>query len=168
MPLSVLPDADGIYNLSKLTGEALCIAQPSRRIRVARLANVYGDAQNKETFLGSLLNDVSLGRDSIIRESPNSSKDYISLKDVCYILELIATQGKQRLYNVASGEPLCHASLAESLSMLSGRSVTFANEAPHRSFPRIDITRITEEFNFKPQRLLDELKQLVCCYSTHK
>ena len=35
-------DTSDLYNLTKLAGEALCLAAPDRTVRVARLSNVYG------------------------------------------------------------------------------------------------------------------------------
>jgi len=156
-PLVVMPDADGIYNLTKLTGEAVCLSQLSLKIRVARLANVYGNGQSKVTFLGSLFDDLAHGRDPHICEAPTSSKDYIAIDDVCWLLERIALGGQHRNYNIASGESLCHEDLARALERLSSRRVTFADGALHRSYPRIDIARITREFGFRPRRLMNEL-----------
>ena len=160
-PLMVVPDADGIYNLSKLTGEAVCLTQISRHVRVARLANVYGSGQTKETFLGSLLDDMTHGRELLIREAPTSSKDYVALEDVCWLLERIALRGNHRIYNVASGVQVGHAEFARVLAEKSSRVITFADDASHRSMPRIDIARITSEFGFCPRQLSDELEHLI-------
>ena len=108
-----------------------------------------------------LLSDIAHGIDPIIREAPTSSKDYIALKDVCWLLERIVLQGNQRVYNVASGEPLSHGELADALSEASLRCITFEKNAQHRSFPRIDITRISLEFGFRPLRLVEELRDLI-------
>jgi nucleoside-diphosphate-sugar epimerase len=159
--LTVLPDVDGLYNLTKLTGEALCLSGGVRNARVARLANVYGPGQADSTFLGSLIRDTSRGIDPVIREAPTSSKDYISIDDVCGLIEAIALRGQAATYNVASGIPVDHATLARALSAASGRTVTFAERAPHRAFPAIDIGRVTAEFGFNPRRLADELPGLI-------
>lgn len=164
--LTVVPDSDGIYNLSKLTGEAICLSQPSPKVRVARLANVYGPGQGKETFLGMLLNDVAHGHDTLIREAPTSSKDYVALEDVCRLLEPIALRGSHRIYNVASGRSLCHADLAKALSTASSRTVAFGDNARHRSFPRIDIGRVVDEFGFRPRLLLDQLGDMIASLQT--
>ena len=160
-PLTVVPDADGIYNLSKLTGEAVCLTQISRHVRVARWANVYGSGQTKETFLGSLLDDMMHGRELLIREAPTSSKDYVALEDVCWLLERIALGGNHRIYNVASGVQVGHAEFARVLAEKSSRIITFSDGVPHRSMPRIDIARITSEFGFCPRQLSDELELLI-------
>lgn len=163
--LTVRPDIDGLYNLTKLTGEALCLSTRTPNVRVARLANVYGAGQSDATFLGSLIRDVAMGIDPIIREAPTSSKDYVSIDDVCLLIEAIASRGRESTYNLASGTPVDHGTLARALSEASGRAVTFADHAPHRAFPPIDITRVVSEFGFAPRRLVDELPGLLASFT---
>lgn len=159
--ISVMPGVDGIYDISKLLGESLCLALDRPDVRVARLSNVYGEGQSRHTFLGSLLEDVSAGRDIIIREDPGSSKDYVAISDVVRLIEKIALRGRQQIYNIACGFGTSHADLAERLRHLVSNSVGFVHGAPHRSFPRINIARIVEEFGFAPRTLLDDLGGLV-------
>lgn len=167
IPLNVVPNGDGIYNLSKLSGEALCLSLNVRNIRVVRLANVYGLGQSKDTFLGSLVNDILNRRQPVIFEAPSSSKDYISLVDVTTLLEKIAISGTHRIYNVASGNPVTHAELAKALEKAFSCDVSFDAEAPSRSFPRIDIQRIVSEFGFRPRQLLEEIRHIFNETSQH-
>jgi nucleoside-diphosphate-sugar epimerase len=159
--LACQPNLDGLYNLSKLTGEALCLCCGNPAVRVARLANVYGRGQAVETFLGSLLTESAQCREVLIREAPTSSKDYIALADVCYLLEHIAVQGRERLYNVASGTPVTHAALVDALAPLVKGHFKFASGAAHRAFPRLDTGRIVREFAFQPRNVLHDLHTLL-------
>lgn len=159
--LRVFPDADGLYNLSKLSGEALCLAQQRPEIRVARLSNVFGQGMGKDSFLGSLLDDHAYGRPMTIGEAAQSSKDYVAIEDVCQMVEQIAIRGRARLYNVAGGVPVTHAAIAHELGKLTSQSVTFACGGQCRSFPAIDITRIVNEFDFRPRPLIQNLSRLV-------
>jgi len=148
-PLTVRPGADALYDLSKLLGESICLSQASPRARAARLSNVVGPGQNPHSFLGSVLAETAAAGEAEIRESPDSSKDYIALDDVVRLLPEIAVRGRHRLYNVASGTPTRHAALAEAIQA-GGLRARFAAGGPVRRFPRIDITRIREEFGFAP------------------
>ncbi len=159
--ICVMPGADGIYDISKLLGESLCLALDRPDVRVARLSNVYGNGQSRHTFLGSLLEDVSAERDIIIREDPRSSKDYVAISDVVRLIENIALCGRQRVYNIACGFGTSHADIAERLRHLVRNSVSFLPGAPYRTFPRINVARIEEEFGFAPRNLLDDLGKLV-------
>jgi nucleoside-diphosphate-sugar epimerase len=159
--LSVRPDLDGLFNLSKLTGEAICLCYPSPKIRVARVSNVYGADQNSDIFLGMLLDELARDNAVVIHEAPTSSKDYVALEDVCWLLERIALYGTHRIYNVACGAPFCHGDIAAELQLqFPGATIEFATNARQRSFPRISNARVTEEFGFHPRSFRDFLRTL--------
>ncbi|MFM8331438.1 MAG: NAD-dependent epimerase/dehydratase family protein [Candidatus Methylumidiphilus sp.] len=160
-PIPVTPDADSLYDISKLMGEALCLAQPSPQVRVARLANVYGPGQSRHTFLAAVIAELSAAGHVEIMESPVSAKDYVALSDVIALAEKIALSGRERVYNVASGARVTHAELAAKLSALTGGGIRFAGDAPTRIFPEIDIGRIASEFGHIPAQLLDNLGDLL-------
>jgi len=159
--VAVQPSPDALYDLSKLAGEALCVAQLASTVRVARLSNVYGPGQGADTFLGSVVAALRRGEDVEIREAPTSSKDYVHVDDVCVLLERIALEGRARTYHVASGESVTHDELAGRLRALTGRHITFAPQAPQRAFPPLDVSRVQSEFGFRARRLLDHLSELL-------
>jgi nucleoside-diphosphate-sugar epimerase len=156
------PSADSLYDLSKLLGEALCLAQPLPTVRVARLSNVYGPGQSRHTFLASILEELGRGAGTVlVREAPESAKDYVAISDILPVLEAIALHGKERLYNVASGQKVRHAELAERIRALTGARLEFFKDAPLRDFPLIDVSRVAAEFGYAPVRLTDNLSDLL-------
>ena len=159
--LPVFPDSDGIYEISKLLGESLCLSLKNEKIRVARLSNVYGEGQSTNTFLGSIIDDVKNRKTLTINESPDSRKDYISIEDVVDILVKIAIGGKDRLYNVAAGVPIRHSDIAKVIEEVSHVPVSFKNGAEKRVFPNIDISKIKQEFGFSPRLLSSDLSILL-------
>ena len=160
-PISLLPCADSLYDASKLLGETLCLSRPQKTIRIVRLSNVYGAGQSRHTFLGAILADLKDKREVMIRESTQSSKDYIALSDVLPLLESIALHGRERIYNMASGVLLSHGELASRLGELTALPLRFKDGAPERVFPRIDISRIVQEFSFAPAHLVSDLENLL-------
>ena len=68
--LNVTPGLDGVYNISKLMGEALCLSLPNKNIRVVRLSNVYGYGQSKHTFLASIIDELVHTGKVVIHEAP--------------------------------------------------------------------------------------------------
>lgn len=166
--ICVSPSQDSIYDISKLLGESLCVALGRPEVRVARLANVYGVGQSRHTFLGSLLEDVGTGREIVIHEAPESSKDYIAISDVVSLIEKIALSGQHQMYNLASGTSTRHCDLADALRNLTTTSIKFLDGASRRSFPLIDVTRITDEFSFMPRHLLNDLSKLVLASNNHQ
>jgi nucleoside-diphosphate-sugar epimerase len=161
--LPVVPNAYTIYDLSKLLGEAMCLAHPRDTVRVARVANVLGAGQDRHTFFGSVLSEVRRNGRVTIEEAPGCLKDYIPIEALVPLLERIAVGGRERIYNVASGTQMAHAQIAEKLGAATGAKIEFAKQGPLRSFPRIDVGRIQSEFDFKSpstQSILDYIGNL--------
>ena len=128
-------DPSDLYNLTKLAGEAVCLADPRQTVRVVRLSNVYGGAMPDDTFLGQLLRE-GRGTGAVrFRQSAKSSKDYVSLAEVTRLLPAIAAGGRHRLYNLAAGVNTSHAAIAVVLRRRFGWHVDFAPGAPHRALP---------------------------------
>lgn len=156
-PLPCLPsDPSDLYNLSKLTGEALCLADPRPTCRVVRLSNVYGPGAD-DTFLGQVLAEGRATGAVRFRQAPASEKDYVALDTVVTALPLIAAQGRHRLYNLASGQNTSHATVAAILRRVTGWTTWFAPDAPVFGFPRIDIARVNAEFALPLRSLSDDL-----------
>lgn len=159
-PVQVLPSADTTYDLSKMLGEALCLSLNQPSVKVIRLSNVYGPDQSKATFLGSLLEDLVTTGQANILESPESAKDYVAISDVVNLAEKIARCGLHRTYNVASGQPVSHFEIAKAVEK-NGLTCTFSPSGARRAFPKINITRLQDEFDFTPRSLLEDLPQLI-------
>jgi nucleoside-diphosphate-sugar epimerase len=139
-------NADHVYNLSKLTGEAICLSQG---FQVARLSNVLGPRDGSENFISSLLRDAQKGR-VVFGTSAQSAKDYIDIDDAIGLLAEIALRGKQQLYNVASGAAVDNGTIARLVVEYTRADVSFAPNSPTVSFPPIDISRVKLEFGFSP------------------
>lgn len=148
-----------LYNLSKLMGESLCL-NSGRRTKVVRLSNVYGAAMDSDNFLSSVLTEAASYCSVRFMTSPESSKDYISIKDVVNLLPKIATNGKNKIYNLASGSNTSNAEIASILNSL-GVKTSFAENAAQWSFPCINITRLENEFGKPTENLKSDLPNLL-------
>lgn len=165
--LPVLPSSASFFSLTKMTGEAVCLAHPNPAVRVARLSNIYGIDQSPDTFLGSVLRDLAAKASVTFGESLQSSKDYLSIGDATRMLQSIALNGDQRLYNVASGDIVTHAALAEKIKAC-GLHAAFADGGATRAFPRINTARISELCGGARQHLLDDLPRLIDAARQHQ
>ena len=76
------------------------------------------------------------------------------------MIEKISINGSERIYNLASGLSTTHKDITGKISLLTGCSVSFKINAPHRTFPAINISRIKEEFKFIPRNIMDDLNEL--------
>lgn len=158
--LTDVSDPSDLYNLTKLTGESLCRACGRAGVKVARLSNVVGHDTQSELFLFALIREALAGRIDL-QTDPDSTKDYILLEDVIALLPRIAVEGRDWLYNVASGVDISHRKIVERLAALTQCTWSVRPGAPLSHFPAIDITRIRAGFGFAPASVLDALPRLV-------
>lgn len=151
--LSVRPaEPDQLYNISKLAGEALCLARENAAVRVARLSNVYGPGQEPASFLPTVLAEARRAGRVTIRQASTSAKDYVSIDGVIARLVAIAEGGRARIYNVASGRNVSHGEIAAMIGR-AGRVAEFEADAPEATFPPIDCRRAEAEFGPIPDEL---------------
>jgi nucleoside-diphosphate-sugar epimerase len=145
------PSLDHLYNLTKLTGEAMVLARPDPNFRVVRLSNVIGPGEKPVMFLPSVSDEARRTGKVLFRTAPESEKDYVAVEDAVAVMGRIALAGKQRLYNVASGRNTTNAEIAELVRKYLAADTAFAPNAPAVSFPLIDIGRAASEFDFAPR-----------------
>ena len=157
-------DFSDLYNISKIMGESICFAAGKPNVRVVRLSNVYGYDSKSENFIFSLIRDALRKKKIVLNTTLDSSKDYISVYDLVNILPEIAIHGRHKIYNVASGENISAGQIVDMLSKLTGCIVEVDKNAERICFPNICISRMKEEFDFRPSRILDDLGKLINDY----
>jgi len=144
---------DDLYNISKLLGEAVCLATGRAEVKVARLSNVIGVGMPRDNFVASLVVDAVRDGKITFRTAPESCKDYIAIDDVIDLLLAIANRGTQAIYNVASGRNTTNREIAELIKDRTACGVEFLPSGPKQVFPVIDTSRIQTEFGFSPRPL---------------
>jgi len=160
--LPALPtDASDLYNVTKLAGEALCLADTRSNIRVVRLSNVYGFGMLEQTFLGEVLREGQRSGRVLFGQSAASTEDYVSLPAVVRLLPRIAASGQHRLYNVAAGENVSHRAIADTLRDILGWQTNFSPDAPTVARLPIDTTRLESEFGPATSHLIADLPTLL-------
>jgi nucleoside-diphosphate-sugar epimerase len=168
-------DPSDLHHVTKLAGEALCLADPRPEIRVARLSSVYGIGMPPGSPLGRLINDGVDTGGVLFRRSAASVQDYVNLAAVVRLLPAMTTTGRHRIYNLASGRNISHATLADRLRAITGWRTSFATDAPASSQRPIDTTRLNDEFGPTSSDLLADLPALLafaqerrCSQSTNR
>jgi nucleoside-diphosphate-sugar epimerase len=152
---------DNVYNISKLMGESLCLSCNSTKTRIARLSNVVGNDVEYNDFLSSIIQDVVTKKKSVIHTTECSEKDYIHIDDVVKILHKISLQGKEQIYNVGFGENTKVSEITNEIKKIINCEIKFSSDAIEQSFPRINIDKIQEEFDFRPSSFLLKLKDMI-------
>lgn len=154
-------DPEDFYDLTKLSGEALCHASGRGNVRVARLANVIGRDFRSANFVFDLIRSACRDGCIELRSAPDSEKDYVMVDDVADVLPKVALSGRYRCYNVASGFNTPHARIVGAIAATTGATWTVVPGAPRIASPPIDIRRLKTEFGFVPQEVLSEIPTLV-------
>ena len=154
--LRVFPDADGLYNLTKLAGEALCLQ--SGRGMVARLTNIIGEGAS-ESFVAQLIAEARTGR-LHLRSALASSKDYLLIDDAVRALAALAAHDEMKIYNVGSGENITSAEILDALSTRFKFETTVAESGAIAAFPVIDTTRIGILLDWRPQPVTQWLREM--------
>jgi nucleoside-diphosphate-sugar epimerase len=167
-PLIVNPaDPDDLFNLSKALGESLAL-HSGRPVCIARLSNIYGPDWQSNNFLPTLIKAAIRQRLLCLQTSLRSSKDYISIADVVNLLIHIGIKGSARVYNVASGRNVSNGELTARLRELTGCAIQVIPGAPTKSFPPINIDRISSEFGFSAVSLDQMLPSLLDQYQQRR
>lgn len=152
-----------IYDLSKALGESLCLVTGKGRARVARLSCVYNDHTDEDGFLPGLLRQIIQNRPSVLEvdSSPAFARDYVHLEDVLDALIMIATQGIEDIYNVASGENISNETIFSAFSDISScRIIPLRNDGSPVP-PRISIKKMQDEFDWHPISVLEKTTSII-------
>ena len=163
--LTVLPDdPDRLFNLTKLTGEALCLSMDKPDVRIARLSNVYGYNPRSTRFLASLIRAAVTGGCLKLSLSPESAKDYVSTDDVTDMLPRIALSGRHRIYNLAAGRNTSARVLVGKIQELTKCRSEWQEGAPTIRYPEISIDRLVGEFGYSPRDVIEDLASVIAAY----
>jgi nucleoside-diphosphate-sugar epimerase len=159
-PLVVNPnDCDDLYNISKLMGESLCNVSP-KKTYILRLSNVYGNDVNSSNFLSGVIRDALNKKKINLTVSLDSEKDYVSIHDVTDLIISITEKGRHPVYNIASGRNISNLEIMNKIKELTSCEVIVAPDAKKIVFPKINITKIYEEFSFSPSFLIEDFQNV--------
>ena len=165
MNLSVNPNnEDEIYNISKLMGESLCLAQKNKNVKIVRLSNVFGDDFKSENFLTSIIKDIIKEKKLELNTTLSSSKDYIYIDDVVKLIIKILFYGKKRVYNVASGINYSNEFIINEIKKHVDFICKVNNNAYEIIFPRISIDNIKYEFDFEPIKIDEKIAEIISMF----
>lgn len=134
-------DPRRVYDLSKALGENLTLARTGGRGAVARLANVYDWEDGAPGFLSAWLIAARDGGDLTLDSSPNVARDYIHLDDVVAAMLAMAEGEAPGIVNVASGELVTNAQIAQVFAD-AGRRVTFTGDARPPAPPKASVAKL--------------------------
>ncbi len=150
-----------LYDLTKAAAEALCHAHDRPPARVARLASVYGDDLGSDNFVHQAIRCALDARESTFDTAPDCERDYIHVDDVCRLLAAIATHGRRRIYNVASGRNVANRDMFAMVERETGCRIRARRAPAGAPSPRIRIDAAVEDFGFAPAQLCETLPRMI-------
>lgn len=155
--LSIAPSkADDLYNISKLAGESCCLK--TCKGKVIRLSNVVGGHdESSPGFITEIIKMAKENGEVVLESAADSEKDYIMIEDVVDLIPRIVVSGKYEIYNVASGRNISHKEIIDALKKNTDFKVKFVKHAKSICHPTIDVSRISEEFNFRSRDVIQYL-----------
>ena len=161
-------DPGSLYNLSKLTGEALCLHCGRPGIKVARLSNVVGLRSDSDMFVNQLV-DIGLAQGHVeLHTALTARKDYLYVDDAVGLLEAMATSPVEGIFNVASGEGVDNGQIVRQLEKRLGFTTSVAADAPTTEYLPVDISRARATFGFAPSRFADYFPKFIDLYKQKK
>jgi nucleoside-diphosphate-sugar epimerase len=164
--LTIVPAAAEIYRVSKIAGEARCLAHPDPAVRVARLSNIAGPSFASPLFLSDVLRQAARTGRATVRTLRDSAKDYLAIGDACRYLGAIALHGTERIYNVAAGENITNGAIYDVLAGL-GIDVAIDPAATLARTPAIDARRLHAAFGAPEENVLATLPALYDAFAQH-
>jgi len=163
-------DSNFFYNLLKFTAENLCLSLPNKKIKVVRMSNLFGDNFTKQSTLLPTLIRKSINDKKIdIFINKKSSKDYLDVNEAFEVLFKIIKKGKYRLYNIASGKNIELFKISQKIKRITNCKINYTSQNKLVKEPIININRIKQEFNFKPQKnLISSLEEIIINYKKNQ
>ncbi len=150
-----------LFDISKAMGEWFTLHEALCRSHVLRLASVYADDLGSPSFLHMAVDRALRGQGGAMDSSPDVSRDYVHVEDVCQIVLAVAKSGTQPIYNVASGRNVDNQTLMELLQARTGVEFTLNDDLAGHESPKIAIDLVKDEFNIDPYSLADGLDRVL-------
>jgi nucleoside-diphosphate-sugar epimerase len=130
-----------LYDLSKALGENLCLNAAGERAAVARLSCVFDWHDGAPGYLSEWMQRAAREKNFCLDSGTGLMRDYIHLDDVVDALRAMADRNATGIVNVASGENVSNAELADVFNRC-GWSVSLSREIPRQPAPVCDVQRL--------------------------
>jgi nucleoside-diphosphate-sugar epimerase len=137
------------YNSLKITSESI-LRNVCKNYVILRVSNIYGNNFDSPLLLPTLIRNSIKKKTSFINISIKSARDYIKINDLINLIFKIEKKNKHKIYNVASGKKIQIKQIINILHKATGCKIILRNQNKLANEPKIDISRIKKEFNFKP------------------
>lgn len=131
-------------------------------LTILRFASVYGEGETIDRAIPNFIKSVCVGKAPVIYGGGSDIRDYVYVNDVVDGIILSLKHGKNKVYNIASGNGLSIKKIAEEIIRLSGKNL--APEFRKTKKEKVDyifkISRAKKDLHYLPKiRFADGLRR---------
>ena len=139
-------DAYG-HNKARTEDLIMHIGLPS--VTILRASNVYGFEYGRNSFMGFCMNQLKDTDKIVYSISPETKRDFISIKSVCKVLNRVVQQQPHGIYNLSSNYGLPIGDVARSLieGYGSGEFISTSTELKDQFV--LDNTKLIQKLNIE-------------------
>lgn len=133
---------------------------------ILRLFNVYGIGQSDEYagVITKFIKNITDNKSFEIFGDGMQTRDFVAVQDVIAAIQNAMMNGKNKIYNIASGKSVTIKELAEFMVMLSKKNLDIKYLRPKEGdikYSQSDISLAVKELKYIPKYTLDEIKNLL-------
>jgi dTDP-glucose 4,6-dehydratase len=146
------------YAASKAASDLLCLSYINTygsNISITRCCNNYGPNQHNEKFIPTIIKSLNAGKKVPIYGEGLNIREWIHVYDHNLAVWVVATKGKNEVYNIGSGLELTNIELVDKICKIMGKdldeSAKFVEDRLGHDFRySVDSSKIQEELLYEP------------------
>ena len=133
---------------------------------ILRFFNVYGVGQSPEYagVITKFIKKIADNKPLEIFGDGMQTRDFVAIQDVVDSIYDAISNGKNGIYNIASGKAVTIKELAELMISMSGKDLDIQYVSPKKGdikYSQADISLAKKELHYSPKFGLDEIKNLL-------
>jgi len=147
-------EANGIYGLSKLAGEAL-VRSYCKNHAILRMSNIYGPGGKPfyNSVIATFSHLIKEGKTLTINGDGSSTRDFVFVEDVADAIEKAVSSGKTGTYNICTGEAVSLNKIIKIISKILKKKVDLKYEpaAEKELKTKGSFDKAKEELGWQPK-----------------
>lgn len=161
-------DSFDIFGASKIAGELLLLNSGKPNVKIVRLSNVFGNDFHSNNFITSIVKDAIVSGKVKLQTTPDSSKDYIAIDDVCKAIIKLSYYRTSGIYNLTFGSNTTNEAITNEIARLTGAEIIYSNTAKKIIFQEINNSKLSNELGFRPSKsLIEGLPEIINSFSAN-
>lgn len=150
---SLLRQPNGYYGLSKFVSEELLKLQVLSKLTIIRIPGVYGTNDNNKSIISSFIDCGIKNKKINLYDGGKSLRDYVNVKDITKIIDIIITKKIFKTINIATGKSFSIKSLIKKIEKQLNKKIKIKNILTRHTqfdmkFDNRSLNKIIPKFQF--------------------